>query len=78
MMPDCRFDWQYPSSGEKNFDNSMIPLIGLIDDSAQKETSTILCFFDEPDDTLHPLLKGHLQLVYQRCSKGLNKRIKQN
>lgn len=49
MMPDCSFDWQYPSSGEKNYVNSMIPLI-----SAQKETSTIWCLFDEPDNTLHP------------------------
>ena len=54
MMPDCNFDWQYPSSGEKNYVNFMIPLIGLIDDSAQKETSTIWCFFDEPDNTMHP------------------------
>ena len=54
MMPDCNFDWQYPSSGEKNCVNSMIPLIGLIDDSAQEETSTMWCFFDEPDNTLHP------------------------
>lgn len=49
MMPDCSFDWQYPSSGEKNYVNSMIPLI-----NAQKETSTIWCLFDEPDNTLHP------------------------
>ena len=32
----------------------MIPLIGLIVDSVKKETSTIWCFFDEPDNTLHP------------------------
>lgn len=51
MMPDCNFDWQYPSSGEKNYVNSMIPLIGL---STPKKTSTIWCFFDEPDNTLHP------------------------
>ena len=54
MMPDCSFDWQYPSSGEKNYINSMIPLIGLIVESVKKETSTIWCFFDEPDNTLHP------------------------
>ena len=54
MMPDCSFDWQYPSSGEKNYVNSMIPLIGLIVDSVKKEASTIWCFFDEPDNTLHP------------------------
>lgn len=54
MMPDCSFDWQYPSSGEKNYVNFMISLIGFIDDSAQKETNTIWCFFDEPDNTLHP------------------------
>ena len=66
MMPDCSFDWQYPSSGEKNYVNSMISLI-----SVQKETSTIWCLFDEPDNTLHPQWeRAMIQTMCGACDKA--------
>lgn len=68
MMPDCSFNWQYPSSGEKNYVNFMTPLLGPIDDSAQKETSTIWCLFDEPDNTLHP--QWQRKIIQTICDKA--------
>lgn len=71
MMPDCGFDWQYPSSGEKNQDNFMISLMDLVGDSAQKETPTIWCLFDEPDNTVHPQWQRKMiQTICGICDKS--------
>jgi len=52
LMPDCRFDWHYASSGEKNLINFKLPLYSVIDKDSTKNNLWFL--LDEPDNTLHP------------------------
>lgn len=60
MMPDCSFDWQYASSGEKNRTNFMIPLHKAIEHDSPKVTHHLWLLLDEPDNTLHPQQKREL------------------
>jgi len=57
IMPDCNFDWQYASSGEKNLTNFMVPMDWTIGDDFRREKKHLWLFLDEPDNTLHPQQK---------------------
>lgn len=52
LMPECRFDWKYVSSGGKNESNLYAILYDIVvNDSGKKQLWFLL---DEPDNTFHP------------------------
>lgn len=70
IMPDCNFDWQYASSGEKNLTNFMVPMYRTIGDDFRKEKNHLWLFLDEPDNTLHPQQKREfLKYIYYTYNK---------
>ena len=58
LMPGCRFDWMYPSSGEVNKAN-LYCTMRMVDKGEHNNTWFLL---DEPDNTFHPGWKRETML----------------
>lgn len=52
LMPECRFDWKYASSGGKNQSNLYAILYDIVVNESEKKQLWFL--LDEPDNTFHP------------------------
>lgn len=56
LMEDCRFEWQYPSSGELNACN-LLSAIQYEIKEAEREQKSVWFLCDEPDNAYHPQWK---------------------
>lgn len=54
LMPECRFDWKYASSGGKNKSNLYTNLFDVVDKCSNKGINQLWILLDEPDNTFHP------------------------
>lgn len=54
LMPECRFDWKYASSGGKNQSNLYVNLFNIVNKCRGEEINQLWVFLDEPDNTFHP------------------------
>lgn len=54
LMPECRFDWKYASSGGKNQSNLYVNLFSIVNKCRGEEINQLWVFLDEPDNTFHP------------------------
>lgn len=54
LMPECRFDWKYASSGGKNKSNLCTNLFDIVDKCSRKSINQLWVLLDEPDNTFHP------------------------
>lgn len=54
LMPGCRFDWKYASSGGKNQSNLYINLFNIATQYSSDEIKQLWVLLDEPDNTFHP------------------------
>lgn len=54
LMPGCRFDWKYASSGGKNKSNLYINLFNIVNQYSDEDTDQLWVLLDEPDNTFHP------------------------
>lgn len=54
LMPGCRFDWKYASSGGKNQSNLYINLFNIATQYCSDEINQLWILMDEPDNTFHP------------------------
>lgn len=68
MLPDCYFDWHYPSSGEKCLVNCQLALYYAKENRLEKPNYWFL--FDEPDNTVHPGRKrAFIGDLHNECKK---------
>lgn len=54
LMPECRFDWKYVSSGGKNKSNLYTNLFNIVDKCSGNGANQLWVLLDEPDNTFHP------------------------
>lgn len=54
LMPECRFDWKYASSGGKNKSNLYINLFNIATQYSGNDINQLWVLLDEPDNTFHP------------------------
>lgn len=54
LMPGCRFDWKYASSGGKNKSNLYINLFNIANQYSDDDINQLWVLLDEPDNTFHP------------------------
>lgn len=54
LMPECRFDWKYASSGGKNQSNLYTNLFNIVDKYSGIGINQLWVLLDEPDNTFHP------------------------
>lgn len=54
LMPECRFDWKYASSGGKNKINLYAILFNIIHENRDSKINHLWVLLDEPDNTFHP------------------------
>lgn len=54
LMPKCKFDWKYASSGGKNRSNLYVNLFNIVKKCRGKEINQLWVLLDEPDNTFHP------------------------
>lgn len=54
LMPECRFDWKYASSGGKNKSNLYINLFNIVNQYSDDDINQLWVLLDEPDNTFHP------------------------
>lgn len=54
LMPGCKFDWKYASSGGKNQSNLYINLFNIATQYSSDEIKQFWILLDEPDNTFHP------------------------
>lgn len=54
LMPECRFDWKYASSGGKNKINLYAILFNIISENKDSKINQLWVLLDEPDNTFHP------------------------
>lgn len=54
LMPGCRFDWKYASSGGKNQSNLYINLFNTVEICNGIGINQLWLLLDEPDNTFHP------------------------
>ena len=67
ILPNCWFDWQYPSSGEANLCN----LFACISIARRLSDNTIWYFMDEPDNAFHPQWKRNaIDKIIEHCSEA--------
>lgn len=69
LMPECRFDWKYASSGGKNQSNLYINLFNIVDECSGIGINQLLVLLDEPDNTFHPDWKRRIiRNLLEKCS----------
>ncbi len=69
LMPKCRFDWKYASSGGKNQSNLYINLFNIADECSGNDRNQLWILLDEPDNTFHPdWERGIVQNLLEICS----------
>ncbi len=65
LMPGCRFDWRYASSGETNKTN----LYCIMQVADMGECNNVWFLLDEPDNTFHPgWRRGIIREIIDICS----------
>lgn len=69
LMPECRFDWKYASSGGKNKSNLYINLFNIAAQYCGDEIKQLWVLLDEPDNTFHPdWERGIIKNLLEICS----------
>ena len=69
LMPQCRFDWKYASSGGKNQSNIYINLFNVVDEYSGTGINQLWLLLDEPDNTFHPdWERGIIRNLLKTCS----------
>lgn len=69
LMPECRFDWKYASSGQKNQSNLYINLLNIVNAYKDTKTNELWVLLDEPDNAFHPDWKRRIiQDLLEICS----------
>lgn len=69
LMPECRFDWKYASSGGKNKSNLYINLFNIANQYSDDDINQLWVLLDEPDNTFHPdWERGIIKNLLEICS----------
>lgn len=69
LMPKCKFDWKYASSGGKNRNNLYVNLFNIVKECKGKEINQLWVLLDEPDNTFHPDWERRIiQSLLEICS----------
>lgn len=69
LMPGCRFDWKYASSGGKNQSNLYAILYSAFVKNSGCDKTQLWILLDEPDNTFHPDWKrGIIRNLLEICS----------